>query len=145
VIAPIMTEPGGPAWRQTTFFPFSLTSRLAAGNVVAVPVESGAFTSSRFGEVAAVNAVATVDDDGVSLFLVNRSVDGAQDVRIDLAAFGDLRVAETHRIHDADRNAANTLDDRERVRAVTVDGVEFDGGVLALALPPISWTAIRLA
>ena len=31
VIAPIMTEPGGPAWRQTTFFPFALTSRLAEG------------------------------------------------------------------------------------------------------------------
>lgn len=22
-IAPIMTEPGGPAWRQTTFYPFA--------------------------------------------------------------------------------------------------------------------------
>ncbi len=31
VIAPIMTEPGGPAWRQTTFFPFAITSRLARG------------------------------------------------------------------------------------------------------------------
>ena len=29
VIAPIMTEPGGPAWRQTTFHPFSVTARLA--------------------------------------------------------------------------------------------------------------------
>ena len=27
VIAPIMTEPGGPAWRQTTFHPFALTAR----------------------------------------------------------------------------------------------------------------------
>ena len=26
VIAPIMTEPGGPAWRQTTFFPFAITA-----------------------------------------------------------------------------------------------------------------------
>src|SRR5690606_18291070 len=26
VIAPIMTEPGGPAWRQTTFFPFAEAS-----------------------------------------------------------------------------------------------------------------------
>ena len=34
VIAPIMTEPGGPAWRQTTFFPFATTSRLAAGEVL---------------------------------------------------------------------------------------------------------------
>ena len=31
VIAPIMTEPGGPAWRQTTFFPFAVMSRLARG------------------------------------------------------------------------------------------------------------------
>ena len=27
-----MTEPGGPAWRQTTFFPFAITSRLAVGD-----------------------------------------------------------------------------------------------------------------
>ena len=33
VIAPIMTEPGGPAWQQTTFFPFATTSRLAVGHV----------------------------------------------------------------------------------------------------------------
>ncbi len=29
VIAPIMTEPGGIAWKQTTFFPFAVTSELA--------------------------------------------------------------------------------------------------------------------
>ena len=29
VIAPIMIEPGGPAWRQTIFFPFAITARLA--------------------------------------------------------------------------------------------------------------------
>ncbi|CAA9467338.1 MAG: alpha-L-arabinofuranosidase, partial [uncultured Rubrobacteraceae bacterium] len=27
VTAPIMTEPGGPAWRQTTFYPFAHASR----------------------------------------------------------------------------------------------------------------------
>ena len=31
VIAPIMTEPGGPAWRQTTFYPFSLTAKARQG------------------------------------------------------------------------------------------------------------------
>jgi Alpha-L-arabinofuranosidase C-terminal domain len=29
VIAPIRAEPGGPAWRQTTFHPFATTARLA--------------------------------------------------------------------------------------------------------------------
>ena len=34
VIAPIMTEPGGAAWKQTMFFPFALTARLAQGEAL---------------------------------------------------------------------------------------------------------------
>ena len=35
VIAPIMTETGGPAWRQTIFHPFAQMSRLGRGAVLA--------------------------------------------------------------------------------------------------------------
>ena len=34
VIAPIMTETGGPAWRQTIFHPFAHFSRLGRGRVL---------------------------------------------------------------------------------------------------------------
>ena len=81
VIAPIMTEPGGPAWRQTTFFPFSITSRLAGQHAVRLAIESPTFTSERFGEVGTVNGVATVDDDGTSVFLVNRARRGCRSSR----------------------------------------------------------------
>ena len=40
VIAPIMTEPGGRAWKQTTFHPFALTSQHASGTVLNLAVES---------------------------------------------------------------------------------------------------------
>ena len=40
VIAPIRTEPGGPAWRQTIFHPFAITSRLARGEVLRVEPRS---------------------------------------------------------------------------------------------------------
>ena len=40
VIAPIMTETGGPAWRQTIFHPFAQMSRLGRGNVLRTRVES---------------------------------------------------------------------------------------------------------
>ncbi|MET0295916.1 MAG: alpha-N-arabinofuranosidase [Microbacterium sp.] len=146
VIAPIMTEPGGIAWRQTTFFPFSITSRLAGDRAVRVPVESGTFTSGRFGEVANVNAVATVDDEGVSLFVVNRSLTDAADLRIDVSAFGaDLSIVESHLLHEEDHYAANTLDDPERVGVRPVEGATLDAGVLAASLPPVSWAAFRLA
>ncbi|MFT4280918.1 alpha-N-arabinofuranosidase [Microbacterium sp.] len=146
VIGPIMTEPGGPAWRQTTFFPFSLTSRLAGAHVIPVAVEASTFHSSRFGEVPSINAVATVDDAGLSLFLVNRSLEESAEVRIDVAghAAAGFEVAESHLLHDADRYAVNTLDDPDRVAPRPLPGVDLSDGVLSATLPPVSWAAVRL-
>jgi len=149
VIAPIMTEPGGPAWRQTTFFPFSITSRLAQGRALRVPVASSTFASEKLGEVATLNAVATIDDDGVSLFVVNRSTTDAATLRVDLAPLvrdlgREVDVVESHLLHEDDVYAANTLDDPERVG---VRGAEasVDGGSLSITLPAVSWAAVRLA
>ncbi|WP_460796918.1 arabinosylfuranosidase ArfA [Microbacterium sp. GXF0217] len=148
VIAPIMTEPGGPAWRQTTFFPFSITSRLAQGRAVSVPVTGATVASTKLGDVPAVNAVATIDEDGVSLFVVNRSVRDAAALHIDLAPLvrelgRDVTVAESHLLHDADIYAANTLTDSERVGVRTADAAVAEG-VLSLDLPAVSWAALRL-
>ena len=72
-----MTEPGGDAWRQTTFFPFALTSRLAAGSALEVKLDLRQLPDRRYGEVPVVDAVATYDADTgrTAIFLVNRSVD----------------------------------------------------------------------
>ncbi|GAA1925046.1 alpha-N-arabinofuranosidase [Microbacterium aoyamense] len=146
VIAPIMTEPGGIAWRQTTFFPFSITSRLAGERAVRVAVDAGTFTSAQFGDVANVNAVATVDAEGVSLFVVNRSTTDAVDLRIDVSEFGgELALVESHLLHEEDRYAANTLADPERVGVRRVEGAQVRASALAATLPPISWAAFRLA
>ena len=61
VIAPIMTEPGGAAWRQTTFFPFAITSRLAPGQALEVKLDAPTYETARYGEVPLVDAVATHD------------------------------------------------------------------------------------
>jgi hypothetical protein len=47
-IAPIRTEPGGPAWRQTIFHPFALTSRLARGTVLRVALDAPAYGTTKF-------------------------------------------------------------------------------------------------
>ncbi|WP_137845499.1 alpha-N-arabinofuranosidase [Microbacterium sp. 2FI] len=149
VIAPIMTEPGGSAWRQTTFYPFSLTSRLGHGRALRLPVEAGTFESDRFGAVARVNAVATVDADGASVFLVNRSTTDAASLHIDLApliaALGrDVSIVETHLLHDDDLYAANTLEEPERVGVRPFPHAVDESSVLSFTLPPVSWAALRL-
>jgi alpha-N-arabinofuranosidase len=40
VIAPIMTETGGPAWRQTIFWPFQHFSRMGRGRVLRTEISS---------------------------------------------------------------------------------------------------------
>ncbi|GAA1465975.1 alpha-N-arabinofuranosidase [Microbacterium thalassium] len=146
VIAPIMTEPGGPAWKQTTFFPFSVTSRLAQGDALQLKLDAPTYSTEVYGEVPLVDAVATHDaETGRSaVFLVNRSQTEAITITADVSALGDVSVLETHAVWDEDVYAKNTLEDRERVTAKTNDTAVVADGTLTVTLPPVSWTAIAL-
>ncbi len=146
VIAPIRSEPGGPAWRQTIFHPFALTSRLARGQVLRVETSSPTYATRRFGDVPVVDAVATHDEEtgDTVVFVVNRHRTEPVDLRVGLAAFGDVRVAEAWTVHDSDGSATNTEDDPDRVVPKPQE-VDIVDGELHAVLPPVSWTAVRLA
>jgi len=144
VIAPIMTEPGGPAWRQTTFFPFATTARLAAGQVLKPRVETGTYATARHGEAPLVDAVATHDaaTGSAAVFLVNRSRETAA-VRIDVSDLGVGAVREALTLSDADPYATNTREQPDRVGLRPTSAV-FTDGVVTVELPPVSWTALAL-
>lgn len=86
VIAPIMTEPGGGVWRQTTFHPFALTSQRASGVVLHGTLSSPLHETAKHGQVPTVDAVATWDEDASSLnvFATNRSVSDSMSLEVDL-------------------------------------------------------------
>ncbi|REJ07012.1 alpha-L-arabinofuranosidase [Microbacterium bovistercoris] len=144
VIAPIMTEPGGDAWRQTTFFPFSVTSRLARGEVLRPRIDVGTYETKVYGAAPLVDAVATTDADGSAVFLVNRGREAAQ-VQIDLSSLSVAEVAEAVTLWDDDVYAKNTLADQNRVDLKQLDGAVLEDGVLTVTLPPVSWSAVALA
>ena len=146
VIAPIMTEPGGPAWKQTTFFPFAITSRLAVGTALEVRLESPTYTTEAYGEVPLLDAVATHDPEtgAVALFLVNRDQTEAHEVHIDISALSGLTVKESVSLWDEELYAKNTLEDPERVALKPNDSAVIDGHRLTVTLPPVSWTAISI-
>ncbi|WP_448809112.1 arabinosylfuranosidase ArfA [Agromyces bauzanensis] len=146
VIAPIMTEPDGPAWRQTTFFPFSITSRLAQGDALELKLDAPTYVTNEYGEVPLVDAVATHDAESgrTAVFLVNRSQDEAVTLTVDVATLGALSLLESHTIADDDVYAKNTLTEPERVAPRPNDSVRVEGGELTVTLPPVSWTALSL-
>jgi alpha-N-arabinofuranosidase len=147
VIAPIMTEPGGPAWRQTTFFPFALTSHLATGSTLKVQLTSDTYTTDAYGEVDLVDAVATHDAESgtTAVFLVNRSQTEAATVTIDLAALGGVSVVDAQTLSDDDIQARNTLDAQDRVGLRPTESVVVSDNTVTVTLPPVSWTALSLA
>jgi alpha-N-arabinofuranosidase len=146
VIAPIMTEPGGAAWRQTTFFPFALTSRLAKGSALDVRLTGDTHQTEVYGEVNTVDAVATHDETTgrTSVFLVNRSQTEDAAITIDLAALGGVSVIEAQTLTDSDVNAKNTLEDTERVGLAANTTAVASNGSVTITLPPVSWTALEL-
>ncbi|MBR7834104.1 alpha-N-arabinofuranosidase [Actinospica durhamensis] len=144
VIAPIMTEPGGPAWRQTTFYPFSITSRLASGEVIRPVIQTPTYQTTRHGEAALVDAVATVDEDRAAVFLVNRDLTETAQITIDVRSLGSTRILEAVTLADADVYAKNTLEQQDRVTPFANASAVLADGVLRVELPPVSWTAIAL-
>jgi alpha-L-arabinofuranosidase len=146
VIAPIVTEPGGPAWKQTTFFPFAITSQLATGVVLSVRLEAPQYVTLEYGSVPQIDAVATHNDlTGESaVFLVNRSRTEALTVAVDVSALGPLRVVDAQTLNDDDPYAFNSLLHQTRVLPKLNTSASIDASVLVVTLPPVSWTAIAL-
>lgn len=144
VIAPIMTEPGGDAWRQTTFFPFSVTSRLASGSVIAPRISVPTYETDVYGAAPLVDAVVTSDQEQSAVFLVNRSRTESIEVSIDVSEITASRITEAVTLHDDDVYAKNTLADQTRVGLRPLEGVTLADGTVSVTLPPVSWSAIAL-
>ncbi|GAA3453813.1 arabinosylfuranosidase ArfA [Dactylosporangium matsuzakiense] len=146
VIAPIRTEPGGPAWRQTIFHPFARTAALARGDVLRTAVDGPSYETERYGTAATVDAVATHDPatGDLVLFAVNRDRAEPVELAVGLRAFGaGARPAGTWTLADDDLLATNTADSPDRVTLDTSGTVTVDGDTATVVLPPVSWTAVR--
>lgn len=144
VIGPIMTEPGGEAWRQTTFFPFSVTSRLAHGTSLNVVASGDTVDGGKHGTVPVVDSAATVEDGRAAVFLVNRHQTESTTVTIDLGGLDVSGDVHAEGIWDDDLHAVNDLSNTARVGLRTNESVRREGDTVTIELPPVSWTALSI-
>ena len=145
VIAPIMTEPGGPAWRQTIFHPFAQAARWARGRVLRPVVESPGYANARHGELPYLCA-SVVDEPAsglTAIFVLNRHLRDEMDLAVTLRGLGgDRELVRAEQLHAADLNASNTRDEPDRVAPRPLGGVAVDGEQLRVRLEPASWNVI---
>ena len=79
VIAPIMTENGGAAWRQTIFYPLMHASVYGRGNALQPVVDTPVYDCQDFEGVPVLETIAVEDEenDALTIFAVNRDTDSA--------------------------------------------------------------------
>ncbi|GGE11937.1 alpha-N-arabinofuranosidase [Aureimonas endophytica] len=146
VIAPIMTVPGGPAWRQTIFYPFHFASVFGRGEALRLLVDCPTYEAEGVGAVPYLDiaAVADAESGHVTLFIVNRHLTEALDLDVDLLGCGAMAVEDDRVIAHPDLEARNTAKCPDAVTPVAGQGAEVAAGRLRAAIAPLSYRMIRL-
>ncbi len=143
VVSLIMTKVGGPAWRNTTFYPLLHASRYGRGTVLKTLLDSPMYNSGEYGDVEAIDHVAVyhADKGEVDVFAVNRA-DEPIAFAFDAHGFAQKPSLIEHIVMDGDTNARNTAEKPETCVPRTVtDSVENDGS--SVKLTPYSWNVLR--
>jgi alpha-N-arabinofuranosidase len=145
VIGAIMTETGGPAWRQTIFHPFAQASRLARGKVLRLVTECGTFSAGDYQAAPLLLASAVHDpaSGAVSVFALNRSREPMA-LSADLRGFGSLAIAESFQLSHDDLKATNTRQAPDEVSPVKHPACQISDSGLTASLKPLSWNVFAL-
>ena len=157
VIAPIMTATGGPAWRQTIFYPFAQMSNFGRGRVLRAEIDSPTYAAQYFDPRGATDLyfplpkvqylkLAAVEqvDGGVTLFALNRNLKEPMPLQVDLQGFGTLAVREALQLRSGNLKATNTRKQPDKVKPTALKDVKAGNGRLQATLAPASWNMIRL-
>jgi alpha-N-arabinofuranosidase len=143
VIAPILTEPGGAAWRQSIFFPMATMFTTARGRSLDTRVSAPETGTARYDDVPLVAAAATHDPESgqVALFVTNRATTETV-VEVGHRAFDGWSVRSARVVAADDKGPLEGAEAAEQARPVELSDVRTDEGTTTLRLPPESWAAV---
>ena len=143
VIAPIMTEDGGPAWAQTIYWPFYYASKYGRGDVLDIRLDVPSYKNNRYGEVPYADAVLVYheEEQELDLFVVNRSLDEEMEINLDATGFNkQLKLIEHITLHHTDLKAVNDKEHPDTVKPeVNKEGKN------SYCVPNQSWNLLRFA
>ncbi len=146
VIAPIMTEENGPAWRQTSFYPYLHASRFGRGAALNTALRASRHDTMDYTDVTDVDcaAVWNEEEEEITVFAVNRDLHDSITLESDLRSFPDYELLEHIVLEHSDLFAVNSAGN-EAVKPRKVQGRdELSEGLLQSELSPASWNVIRL-
>lgn len=145
-IAPIMTENGGIAFRQTIFYPFMHTSVYGRGCVMNTIIDCPKYDSKDFTDVPLLEAAVVYNEEQeqIVIFAVNRDMNDTLQLNCDMRDFAGYRVVEHIVMENEDLLACNTAQRPNKVVPHNKGDADNIGRTLIANLPKLSWNVIKL-
>jgi alpha-N-arabinofuranosidase len=146
VIAPIMTDPKGAAWRQTIYYPYYFASRFGRGTALNLQVNSPGYDADVADNVPYLDISGVHDEEsgGLTFFAVNRHASETLEVEVSLEGFKAGQVVDHQVMTHANLEAVNTADNMTNVAPAKGSGASVKDGTLSLKLAPYSYQMIRV-
>ncbi|UOE93565.1 alpha-N-arabinofuranosidase [Alkalihalobacillus sp. LMS39] len=146
VIAPIMTENNGRAWKQTIFYPYAHVSTYGRGVSLQPVVSSPRYDTKDYTDVPYLDSAVVYNEEvkEVTIFAVNRHLEDGLDLTIDVRSFENYHIVEHIVLEHDNMKAVNTAE-REEIKPQHNGQSSLQDGVITARIRKASWNVIRLA
>lgn len=144
VIAPIMTDKNGGAWKQSIFYPFLHASKYGRGIALMPIISTTKHDTSNHNDVSDIEAVAVYnpEHETVTIFAVNRNINSDVEFTADIRGFENYKVIEYLVMENSNMKAVNTLHSQSVKPDIKKD-FTFDKGIFTTTMKKCSWNVIR--
>ncbi len=138
VIAPIMTENNGKAWKQTIFYPYMYASLYGNGVALRARIESDSYKSKEGWDIPylCTSVIDNKEKGEIVVFAVNRSLD--EDMELVLDGFDGYTPTQHIELYSDDLSTANSKDTEN------VFPTERDINTSSIVLKKHSWNMLSL-
>ncbi|AWB43080.1 alpha-N-arabinofuranosidase [Paenibacillus sp. CAA11] len=146
VIAPIMTENGGRAWKQTIFYPYLHASQYGRGVSLMPVVDSPVYDAQDYTDVPYLDSAVVYNEESeeLTIFALNRHLEEGMELECDVRSFEGYKVTQHLVLEHEDLKAVNTAAEEKVKPHAQGDAICQDGKVTA-HLSKASWNVIRLS
>ncbi|MEK5379422.1 arabinosylfuranosidase ArfA [Niallia sp. FSL W8-0635] len=145
VIAPIMTDADGDAWKQTIYYPFLHVSKYGRGAALLPGLDSSKHDTKDYTDVTDVDSAAVYNEETeeLTIFAVNRDLEESITLESNIRSFEGYQFMEHIVLENDNLKAVNTAFEQSIIPKKSFE-YEMENGILKIKLNKKSWNVIRL-
>lgn len=139
----ILTEEGGNAWANPTYYPMQHASLYGRGTLMASNMSCEKYDNSLFHDVPTIDHVVIQNDDDITIFAINRTEHSVL-LESNLQGYRLEQVIEHIGLSSDNLDDINTSNHSKLVSPKKLTNSVIEDGLVKSTLPAYSWNVIRV-